>query len=557
MSTKPYYRKEIHLHLAAAMAVVVMALAACQPPVSEEEKKTGQSVQGEPSKGGHLIMAWDASHEPASLDGHVEPYQPAWLIDSFIADPLLILGPDGEFHPALATSWTSSQNADEWTFHLRDDVVFQDGTPFNAQALEYNIRRILDPETRSAEMAARLGPVEEVEIVGDYTVTFHYREPWVILLDGFWRMPVWSPTAAEKWGPEEFDKHLVGTGPFTLEEWVPNSHVTLERWEGYGGWSSISQSGGTAYLERVTINFIGEEAVLGSVVQTGDAHIAMNLPAAYIDDYVDTKGFSLIKGYQAGTGLSMAINTRKAPLNILEFRQALLYGTDQVAINNLLYDGSYLPSFGPLNTVHPCYWNGAENLYPHDPEMAKSLLEKMGYTDQDGNGIREAQGVAGVPDGTPLSLRWTVLHYEEIGEAIQSQWRELGIDLVIEMVPGPVQLERVNARDFDFIYERQRSPDPMILDMLWNSANDLVGGWAWTGFVNAELDETVSQLRVVPEQAARCELAHAAQKIIMDNALMIPTLSEPVFYAVSDRVVGFQLMSEGNYHFLHNTYIRD
>jgi peptide/nickel transport system substrate-binding protein len=406
-------------------------------------------------------------------------------------------------------------------------------------------------------MAARLGPVEEVEIVDDYTVTLHYREPWVILLDGFWRMPVWSPTAAEKWGPEEFDKHLVGAGPFTLEEWVPNSHVTLERWDGYGGWNSISQSGGTAHLERVTINFIGEEAVLGSVVKTGDAHIAMNLPAAYIDDYVDREGFKLIQGYQAGTGLSMAINTRKTPLDILEFRQALLYGTDQVAINNLLYDGSYLPSFGPLNTVHPCYWDGAESRYPHDPERAKSLLETIGYKDQDGDGIREAQGVEGVRDGTPLSLRWTVLHYEEIGEAIQAQWRELGIDLVIEMVPGPVQLERVNARDFDFIYERQRSPDPMLLDMLWNSANDVVGGWAWTGFVNAELDETVSQLRVVAEHEARCELAATAQKIIMDNALMIPTLSEPVYYAVSDKVEGFQLMSEGNYHFLHNTTIRE
>jgi peptide/nickel transport system substrate-binding protein len=554
MGTKHYSHKEISVHWAAALAVGAFLLVACQPQVSED---SGQAATGVPSTDGHLIMAWDASHEPASLDGHTEPYQPAWLIDSFIADPLLILGPDGAFHPALAKSWTSSPDADEWTFNLRDDVTFQDGTPFNAQALAYNIRRILDPETRSAEMAARIGPVEEIELVDDYTLTLHYSEPWVVLLDGFWRMPVWSPTAAEKWGHEEFDKHLVGAGPFTLEEWVPNSHVTLERWEDYGGWNSISHTGGPARLKRVTINFIGEEAVLGSVVKTGDAHIAMNLPSAYINDYADTEGFSLITGYQAGTGLSMVINTRKPPLNILAFRQALLYGTDPIAINDLLYDGNYLPSFGPLNTVHPCYWDGAENRYPHNPETAKSLLEEVGYRDQDGDGIREAHGVEGIPDGTPLSLRWTVLQYEEIGEAVQAQWRQLGIDLVIEMVPGPVQLERVNARDFDLIYERQRSPDPMLLDMLWNSSNDVVGGWAWTGFVNTELDETVSQLRVVADHDARCALAYKAQKIVMDNAVMIPTLSEPVFYAVSDRVVDFQLMSEGNYHFLHNTTIRD
>jgi peptide/nickel transport system substrate-binding protein len=500
-------------------------------------------------------MAWDATHEPASLDGHIEPYQPAWLIDSFIADPLLILGPDGEFHPALAASWTSSENADEWTFNLRDDVKFQDGTPFDAEALKYNIERILHPDTRSAEMAARLGPVESIEIVDAKTVKFHYDEPWVTLLDALWRMPVWSPTAAEKWGVEEFDKHLVGAGPFTLEEWVPNSHVTLERWEDYGGWNSISEHGGPAHLTKVTIHFIGEEAVLGNMVKTGDAHIAMNLPATYIGDYVDVDGFELVTGFQAGTGLQMVMNTRKPPFDILEFRRALLYGTDQIAINDLLFDGTYLPSYGPLNTVHPCYWEGSEDRYPHDPDQAKALLEQAGYVDRDGDGIREAYGVRGVDDGTPLSFKWTVLNYEEIGEAVQSQWRELGINLIVEMVPGPVQLERVNTREFDLIYERQRSPDPNLLEMVWNSAWDVVGGWAWTGFVDAELDETVRQLRVVPDPEARCELAKKAQRIIMDNALMLPTLSEPVFYAVSEKVQGFQLMSEGNYFFLHNTTV--
>ncbi len=230
-------------------------------------------------------------------------------------------------------------------------------------------------------------------------------------------MPVWSPTAAEKWGIEEFDKHLVGAGPFTLEEWVPNSHVTLERWEDYGGWNSISDEGGPAHLARVTIHFIGEEAVLGNVVKTGDAHIAMNLPATYIDDYVDAEGFDLVTGFQAGTGLQMVMNTRKPPFDILEFRQALLYGTNQTAINDLLFDGTYLPSYGPLNTVHPCYWEGSEDRYPHDPEKAKALLEQVGYVDRDGDGIREAYGVPGVTDGTPLSFKWTVLNYEEIGEA--------------------------------------------------------------------------------------------------------------------------------------------
>ena len=131
-----------------------------------------------------------------------------------------------------------------------------------------------------------------------------------------------------------------------------------------------------------------------------------------------------------------------------------------------------------------------------------------------------AYGVSGVEDGTPLRVRWTILDREEMGEAIQAQWRAIGIDVAIEIVPGPVQLEMVNNRDFDLMYERQRSPDPLLMDMLWNSAHDVVGGWAWTGFVDEELDGLVGQLRTIPDREARCELAQDAQRIIMENALM-------------------------------------
>lgn len=537
--------------------VLLLVLAACAPAASVPAAETGDGASAAGEKGGNLVIAFPASSEPASLDGHIDPYQPAWLFDSFVADPLIVQDPNGDYLPALASSWESSEDGLTWTFNLRDDVTFQDGTPFNADAVKYNIERILAPETQSAQMANDLGPITSVDVVDDYTVQINYDESWVTLLDAVRRMPIWSPTAAEEYGLSDFDKNLVGAGPFTLEEWAPNDRIVFKKWEDYGGWNSIQNHDGPAYLDGVTVTFIGEDAVLGSIVSTGDADIARELPSAYIEDYQDQEGFEFITGYQAGTGLQMVINVRNAPLNIPEVRQALLYGSDQAAANELLYDGTYLVSYGPLNVVHPCYWEGAEELYGYDPEQAAALLESVGYTDEDGDGIREASGVPGVEDGTPLSVRWTVLHHEEIGEAIQAQWREIGVDLVLEKVPGPVQLERVNARDFDLIYERQRSPDPMILDMVWNSRWDEPGGWAWTGFVDETLDEAVGQLRTNPDITERCELATQAQQIILENAVMLPTLSQPVFYALNGGVKDFELASEGNYFYLHNTYIEE
>jgi peptide/nickel transport system substrate-binding protein len=122
-------------------------------------------------------------------------------------------------------------------------------------------------------------------------------------------------------------------------------------------------------------------------------------------------------------------------------------------------------------------------------------------------------------------------------------------------VPGPVQLDRVRRRDFDLMYERQRSPDPQILDQVWNSKWDQPGGWAWTGFKDATLDTLLDKLRSVPDLDARCAAARDAQKIIMENALMLPTLSDPVFFALSPKVKEFQIGGEGNWFFLQNTWL--
>ncbi len=536
------------------LSTFVLLLAACVAPAATETAAT-DAAPG--AKGGDLVIAFPANSEPASLDGQIDPYQPTWLFNSFVADPLVILSKEGTYEPALATAWTSNEDGTSWTFTLRDDVTFQDDTPFNAEAVKYNVERILAPETASAQMANDLGPIASVDVVDEFTVQFNYSEPWVTVLDAARRMPIWSPTAAAQYSLADFDKHLVGTGPFILEEWLINDSIRFTKWEGYGGWNSIANHEGPAYLDSVTIKFIGEAAVLGSVVSTGDATIARELPSAYIEDYKDQDGFVFITGYQAGTGLQMVMNVRNAPLSLLEVRQALNYATDQAAVNELIFDGNYLESFGPLNTVHPCHWDGAMEMYEFDPAKAIELLEGVGYRDEDGDGIREAYGIDGLADGMPLTLRWNTLHHQEIGEAVQAQWREIGVDLQVEVLPGPIQLERVNARDFDLMYERQRSPDPMILDMIWNSRWDEPGGWAWTGYVNEELNALVGQLRTVSDNAARCEIAHQAQQIILENAVMLPTLSQPVFYALNESVKDFELASEGNYFFLHNTYIEE
>jgi len=534
------------------LLTLIFVLSACGTTAPAVEAP-GAEPQGE--KTGDLILAVPANSEPASFDGHIDPYQSTWLFNSFVADSLIVMGPDGNYYPDLATSWETTNDGNSWIFHLRDDVTFQDGTPFNAEAVKYNMERAQAEETASAQLGDDLGPIVSIDVVDEFTVQVNYEKPWVTMLDTIRRMPLWSPTAAEEHGVLEFDKHLVGTGPFTFEEWVPNDHVTLKRWEDYGGWNSIQEHEGAAYLNSVTIKFIGEETVLGNLVKTGDAHIVQELPTDYIADYENSETATVLMGYQAGTGLQMVMNTTKAPLDQLDVRKALLYATDQEAINDDVFGGKYLPMEGPINSVHPCYWDGAGELYPVDLEKAKTLLEGVGWKDENGDGIREAHGVPGINDGTPLEILFTVLHHEQIGEALQIQWKAIGVDLKVEIVPGPVQLDRVTKREFDLIYERQRSPDPRVLHQVWHSSGAVPGGWAWSGFQDDALDEALENIAIKTDIEERCGYAVDAQKIVLENALLLPTLSQPVYLAVSNSVEGFKMGSEGNWFFLNDTYV--
>lgn len=505
--------------------------------------------------GGELVIAVPASMEPGSMDGHIDPYQNTWLYNSFSADPLVVLNPEGKYVPCLAESWEMADDGFSWVFHLRKDVIFQDGTPFNAEALKKNFERVKAPETASVQMADELGPIAGYEILDDFTLIVKYGSPWPTLLDGLRRLPIWSPTAFEKYGLADFEKHLVGTGPFIYTGAVAGDHISFERWEDYGGWNPIHDHEGPAYLDKITIRYIGEQLVLGNMVNNGEADIAEDIPATSVEEYIDNDDATLLTGYQAGTGLQWVFNTRKPPLNQLEVRQALLYATDQQEINDTLYDGLYLTQKGPLNKVHPCYWDGVEEMYLYDLDKANELLDAAGW--KLNGDTRVSNGIEGVEDGTPLSFVFSALGEERarIGEILQLQWALIGVDLKVEVIAGPIQIEKVQNNDFEIMYERQRSPDPRILDMVWNSKNDYPGGWAWTGLKIPELDAALDKMAVTPEFEKRCELAVEAQRIIMENAGMLPTVSAPNFYAVSNKVHNFQLGSEGNWWFLNNTWI--
>jgi len=504
------------------------------------------AVAQEPKYGGDFVVAISGGiDEPTVMDAQIDPYFSAWLSSSFFADNLAFRDYDGVIKPHLATGWDATEDGLTWTLYLREDVKFHDGTPFNAEAVKANFDRVLDPERPTPITTTKLGPIASVEVVGEYTIKVHYERPWASFLNtlSLGCFPIWSPTALEKYGYAKFPEHLVGTGPFILTEWVPGSHFTGVKNPEYNSAPPCTGHEGPVYVDSITFNWIAEEAIHGMVLKTGEADLSMELPAAYADTYAKDPNFTLFTQGAPGTGMMSVFNVRSPMLNDIRVRRAILYTIDQEEINNIAYGGKLMASDGVINPITPGYNPMATTtiMYPHDPERARQLLEDAGWKVNPNTGIREKDGVS-------LKLRWSCLHHEEMGEVAREQLKKIGIDLTINLVPGPIQLDMTSTGDFEIMYERMRGPDIEYLDMLYNSKNDPLicpGGWGWSGYKNEVLDRLLNLTAVTFDQEKRFDQFEAAQVIIMDRAVVLPVLVQTMYWAYANYVENFRVHADG------------
>jgi peptide/nickel transport system substrate-binding protein len=145
-------------------------------------------------------------------------------------------------------------------------------------------------------------------------------------------------------------------------------------------------------------------------------------------------------------------------------------------------------------------------------------------------------------DGTKLQVTIVNAFVEDLGTIVQAQLKDIGVDATIELVTGPIQLERAAAMDFNLIFQHFAYTEPGVLDILYNSANNKPGGWSWTGYVDPTLDDLLNQSSTTIDAEARCELLTEAQQIVVEQALVLPLYGRYYVYVtaanVKDLVVG-------------------
>ena len=546
-----HVRKHRNGLFAATALLFLIALSACGASATPEPAGSGDKPAGAatPIEGGRLVYGLTLA--PSGIDPHVDASSELGIPLTSVYDTLVYQDMDGSFVPGLAERWDVSQDGRTYTFYLRRDVKFHDDTRFDAEAVKFNLDRIADPETRSRKARGMLGPYSHTEVVDDFTVKIHFDEPYAPVLDSLSQvyLGMASPTAVQQWGAE-YQLHQVGTGPFIFEEYVPNGHLTLVRNPDYDWAPSVYMHNGPAYLDEIQFRFYVDPAVRALALESGEADVMGETPPKDAARLEERSEFSLYRVAIPGQPLQFFLNTENPPTDDPRVRQALLHATNQEEIVDTIFQSYSNAARGPLSAATLGYSDSVETLYPYDPDRAATLLEEAGWIDSDGDGIREK-------DGKPLTLRGYLMSWgnlPEVGQLLQAQFRDIGVDLQTELVAFPAALEAAGQGLHHLAPMTFSGSDPSLLGATYLSSN-VEGGFNWSKVRDAEIDRLLTEGLAQLDPTARLGLYAAAQTRIMDLSLVLPIRDYVNLNSASASVRGLRYDRQGWFPWLYDTYL--
>lgn len=311
-----------------------------------------------------IVYASDSTVK--SLDPHDTSDTYSGAIERAIFQGLMGFDQDLKVVPVLAESYSFNKAATEFTFKLRQGIKFQDGTPFNAEAVRVNIARLMSGKYKRSSLMA---PVKQLVVVDPYTVRFILKEPFGAFINAIAHpgAMIQSPAALAKYG-DEVSKHPVGTGPFIFDSWVSGNFLKIKKNPHYWG--------GEVKVDSITFRPVPESGSRLAMLRAGQAQYIYPMPpellkVAKADPNIDIiEEPSIIERY-------LILNTRCKPLSDQRVRQAINYALDKQAIMRIAWGGAATEadSIIPPNLQ---YYKKI-GVWPYDLQKAKALMKEAGY----------------------------------------------------------------------------------------------------------------------------------------------------------------------------------
>lgn len=469
--------------------------------------------------------------EPKSLDPHTVTAVNDFRILMNLYEGL-VRYKDGtlEVEPALAESWTISDDGLTYTFTLREGVTFHDGSPLDAEAVKFNFDRMLNEDhpyydTGPFPLSFFFSAIDSVEAGDERTVTFTLSEPYAPFLSNL-AYPtglIVSPAAVMEHG-EDFGRNPSGTGPFRFAEWESNSRVVAVRNDEYWG--------ETAQLEAVVFRPVTDANTRVAEMLSGGLDLMVEVPPDNVAQFADDAAFTVHE--QAGPHVwFLILNAKEGPMADKRVRQAVNYAIDKRSLVDNVLQGTAEVAAGPTPPAFSWAYNDELEPYPYDPDKARELIREAGAEGAELT-FYVTEGGSGMLDPVPM------------GAAIQADLAEVGFDVAIETYEWNTFLGIVNPgledkADMAEMAWMTNDPDTLPYLALRTDAWPDKGGFNSGYYSNAEVDRLLEAARRSTDQAERARLYREMQAIVHEDAPWAFIANWKQNAVTSERVEGFKL----------------
>src|SRR5262245_10253395 len=487
----------MHAHiLTAALAFALIGSAAL--PAEAQQPKTG----------GTLVYA--TGTDVQTLDPQFVTDVPTSRIVMHIHETLVKPDEQGNMQPALATSWSTSDDKLTWTFKLRQGVKFHDGTPFNAAAVKATFERMRDPAVASPRRSS-LAAIADIKVVDGFTVALVTKEPFAPLLAQIsaYNLAIMSPAQIAKAGAK-YREQPAGTGPFRLKSWQPGERITLARNDDYWG--------DKPRLDALETRVVPEDSARVLLLLGGEADVIASVPTVMLKRLESSSAGKVIRKTGFRT-IYVGLNNSMPPFNDRRVREAVAHAIDVNALQRGVLSGVGKLGGGFESPVI----GGAKEIAPrtHDPAKARKLLAEAGHP----NGFETSFYV---PTGRYLMDR-------QLGEAIQAQLAAVGIK---------VKIESPEWGAFSAITDQKKAPMFILgkgsptgdLDFTLTLTAMTNGRMNSFALSNPELDKLILEQRGAVEPEKRRALLARAQDIIYEDVPAVVLFYEDQLFATRANV---------------------
>lgn len=482
-----------------------------------------------PKPGGTVVIA--KVHDADSFDPHTSSALVSREIYNMVFDRLVYIDEQGRPQPWLAESWSMNEAGTEIIFKLVSGLKFHDGTPVNAEAIKFTFDRMMDPALKSSA-ATQFSALDKVEVVDETTVKFVMKEPFAPIFNSLASAygAIISPAAVQKYGAD-FGQNPVGSGPFKFVSWNAGTESVWEKNPDYKSIRKDVQNQGAPHVDKIVIKVINESGTRMSAVTTGDVHIAP-VALAQAQQAEADPNLKLAKQEKGFNINYIEFNQRKAPFDDSRVRQAVGYAVNPEELVDVAYFGyaTLTQTLLPTGVAGHNAAIGKEFGFTYDAAKAKKLLDEAGWVAKEPNGIREKNGQKLQVELTS----WVSTEVDRIAQLLQSQLREVGIDVKINLMEAGTFLAKGKEGTQHFDWMRTTWAEPIIL------SRALSNGGNFANFQNAPFQAVLDKAAATVDWDARKPILDEAQKMLLQEALAVPMFTDHVILTVRKEVHGFE-----------------